>query len=510
MKKYIALLILSLPFAACSDLEEKPASILAPETFIKSAADVQAIVNGSYGLMTSERYWGRALSATLLLRDDMTTIGVTASAERISMDNFTDDDSNALVYAPDTNASTPKGFYAQSYYIIATTNHAIEGAKLLKGESSEKLNPIVAQARFYRAFTAYNLVRLFGDIPYIDYVVTDPTSIATLSKTKEADVYKAIIADLEFAKQYLPITTTAKARPTKASAAAYLASVYLTIKNYQKAYDEAKYVITNEAASGLGLEADFQNLFDASKSSTLKEPLFTIDYNNQSSGADPGQGKEYIAFLTAPARDFTYIDAGGLSVAVPTQKVFDDWSQKDYRRSVSFDTVYRTTRTGTAINISAITGSGTVNRPHIAKFSRFAGRTGLNLRDSQNNYATMRYAEVLLTAAEALNEITPGSTEALGYLNRVRERARNKKGKIVSFPANIAPGLSKDDFRTAVVEERRIELAFEGVRWFDIKRLDLGEKAFGPTGFEPQPNFNKSRYFLKLPLTDVITNPNLK
>ena len=122
----------------------------------------------------------------------------------------------------------------------------------------------------------------------------------------------------------------------------------------------------------------------------------------------------------------------------------------------------------------------------------------------------MRYAEVLLTAAEALNEITPGTTEALGYLNQVRTRARNKNGKLVSFPANIPTGLSKDDFRKAVIEERRLELAFEGIRWFDIKRLDLGEQVFGPTGLEPQTNFNKSKYLLQLPLIDVVTNPNLK
>lgn len=500
----------ALPFIGCSDLEEKPSSILAPESFIKSAADIQAIVNGSYGLMTSERYWGRALSATLLLRDDMATIGVTAAVERISMDNFTDDDSNALVYGSDSNPATPRGFYAQSYQIIAATNHAIEGAKLLTNESPQKLNPIVAEARFYRAFTTYNLVRLFGDIPYIDYVVTDPGAVSSLTKTKEADVYKVIIADLEFAKENLPVRSDKRAKPSKSTAAAYLASVYLTLKEYEKSYNEAKYVITNKAAANIDLEADFQNLFDASKSATLKEPLFTIDYNNQSSGADRGQGKEYLAFLTGIARDFTYIDAGALSVIVPTKKVFDDWNEKDYRRAVSFDTVYRTSRTGTPINISAITGSGTVNRPHIAKFSRFAGRTGLNLRDSQNNYAMMRYAELLLIAAEALNETKPGSTEALGYLNEVRKRARNRKGVQKNFPADIAIGLSKDDFRNAVIEERRLELAFEGVRWFDIKRLDLGEKVFGSTGFEPQTGFNKSKYFLRLPLIDVISNPNLQ
>jgi starch-binding outer membrane protein, SusD/RagB family len=528
MKKYILLIVSILALSACSDLDENPVSLIEQDKFIRTPADLQVLANGAYGLMTSERYWGRALTVTLLLRDDMCNFPITPGVPaRGDMNSFIANDNNALV----------AGFWPQSYAIIATANEAIEGAKKFPNEKPEVINPIIAQAYFYRAFAYYNLVRLFGDIPYIDYVLRDVEQANRIFKTKEADVYNKIIADLEFAKKWLPKSTNVKAKPTKATAAAYLASLYLTratlsfpertMADYQEAYNQAKFVIDGEKDFGLNLEADFQNLFDSSKALTLREPLFTIDYNNFNVGGDAGQGQDYIAFLTAPINDETYTSQGGQSITVPTIKVYNSFNAKDYRRAVSFDTVYRRVFGGVPYDITK--ASAQVNPlpapatlspipaparlPHVAKYSRFAGKTGLNLRTSSNNYATMRYAEVLLIAAEALNEL--GRTdEAFPFINRVRERARNKGGRIVSFPANLS-GLTKDDFRKAVIEERRIELAFEFVRWFDIKRLKLGgvntnDGVFSDIGFEPQARFDpKKHYLLPFPQSELAINPNL-
>lgn len=496
MKKYLIITILGLLSVGCTDLEENPKGIIDPATYYNNTSELQAAVNGSYGLMSAEKYWGRALTLTLILRSDMCDIGNTSTnVERREVNNFTVNDNNALITA----------LWQQSYAVIGAANQAIDGsAKLTNGPAV--VNPIVAEARFYRAFAYYNLVRMFGSIPYIDFAVSDPTTVDKISKTPEADVYKKIIADLEFAKLWLPNKGAVKAKPGKGTAAAYLASVYLTLSNFQKAYDESKYVITNEALFGLGLEADFQDLFNSGKALSLKEPLFTIDYSNIELG---DQGRDFQGFLTGIDADKTYAWGGGFSVAVPSLKVYNTWDQRDYRRAVSFDTVRRATATSAPVSYTAFTGIAP-KRPHIAKYQRFAGPAGLNGRTSSNNYATMRYAEVLLTAAEALNEITPGTTEADGYLNRILTRARNKAGKIVSFPPNVTAGLSQADFRKAVLEQRRLELAFEFGRWFDIKRLKSGVEAFSATGFEPQANFNASKhYYFPFPATEIVRNPNL-
>ncbi len=494
MKKYIALFFLGIFAFGCSDLEEKPVGIIRPENFFNNTDDLQAAVNGAFANMAHSSFWGREFSLPIMLRDDMTDIGDRATATaRIDINDFKMNDSNGLVALS----------WPQSYIIISAANQAIEGAKKTPGDPA-KVNAIVAQAYFARAFTYYHLVRLFGDIPYVDFAITDASQVSTISKSKAADVYVKIIQDLEFAKKWLDDKPKVKAVPGKGTAAGYLASVYLTLGQYQKAYDEAKFVITNETKFGLGLDADFQDLFNSAKTATIKEPLFTIDFNNLNSG---NYGIDYQAFLTGPIQDFSYTYSAGFSVAVPSQKVFDTWDKRDYRRAVSFDTIIKS-KTGL---ISPISANTIAPRPHIAKYYRFAGKAGANGRTSQNNYITMRYAEVLLTAAEALNEITPGTTEADGYVNRVRARARNKAGRTVSFPANVAPGMSQVDFKNMVIEERRLEFAFEYVRWYDIKRLKIGAQVFGPTGLEPHANFDSTRdYLFPLPGTELQINPNLK
>jgi len=497
MKKYILLLLLGSFTVGCTDLEEKPVGLIDPATYYNNTSELQAAVNGSYGLMSAEKYWGRALTLTLLLRSDMCDIGNTATnVERREVNNFSVNDNNGLI--------TP--LWQQSYSIIGAANQAIDGSKKITGDQA-KINAIVAEAYFYRAFAYYNLVRLFGSIPYIDFAVKDILTVSTISKTAEAEVYKKIIADLEFAKLWLPNKATVKAKPSKGTAAAYLSSLYLTLGNFPKAYDEAKYVITNEAAFGLGLETDYQDLFNSAKALSLKEPLFTIDYTNIELG---DQGRDFQGFLTGIDLDKTYAWGGGFSVAVPSLKVYNSWDQRDYRRAVSFDTVMRATATSAPIPYTAFTSAIAPKRPHIAKYQRLAGPAGLNGRTSSNNYATMRYAEVLLTAAEALNEVSPGTAEANGYLNRILTRARNKAGKIVSYPPNVAIGLSQSDFRKAVLEQRRLELAFEFGRWFDIKRLKIGVEAFGATGYEPQSKFDVSKhYYFPFPAIDITRNPNL-
>jgi hypothetical protein len=116
----------------------------------------------------------------------------------------------------------------------------------------------------------------------------------------------------------------------------------------------------------------------------------------------------------------------------------------------------------------------------------------------------------LLTAAEALNEISGPTAEARGYVNQVRARARNWAGTATDFPADVDAGISKDDFRTLVLEERRLELSFEFKRWWDIKRRQMGDEVFkGPNSLEPHENFNDNQYLLPIRQRDIDLNENL-
>lgn len=480
---------------SCADLVEKPVGVLAPESLFKTPKDVETAIFGAYGWIASERLYGRQFVTAIMLRSDMVDIGDRGTpAERQQVNDFNMDDGNGMV----------RQFWPYWYQVISATNAAIAGAETLPLAEAD-INPLIAEARFVRAFSYFHLVRVFGNVPYIDYFISDPSSVGDVSKTAEADVYAAIIADLEFAKQWLPDMqpSDVRSRPTKGTAASYLASVHLTLHDYQKAYDEAKWVIDNKATFGYALEPDFQNLYRAEKADDLKETIFSLDFLGLQNG-DGGANDD----IMPPMTGIRGADELGWSVCVPSLAVFNTWDEKDYRRKVSF-------ADSALVNgvLEPYTVFQNTQRPHIAKYRRFPGLASTEGRYSDNNYAAFRYAEVLLTAAEALAEINGGpNAEAIGYLNEIRARARNWAGTQTNFPEDVQPGMSKDNFIDLVLDDRRLELAFEYKRWYDIKRRNLGDVAFKDAGsLEPHSNFDATRdYLMPLPRTELAINPNLE
>lgn len=480
-------------------LEEKPVGLLSPEGFFKTKKDVEASIFGGYGLIASEPLFGRQFLSALMLRSDMVDVGDRAtSAERIQVNDFNMDANNGMV----------RRFWPAWYQVVSAANTAEAGAKSL-GLAEADINPLIAEAKFVRAFSYFHLVRTFGDIPYID-AVASPEALKSISKTKEADVYKAIIKDLEFAKQWLPDRqpNDVRTRPTKVTAAAYLASVYLTIavsaEDYGKAYTEAKWVIDNKVKYNLVLESDFQDLFRAEKGNNMKEHLFAVDFVGQLNKG--GENDD----LMGPMVGIRNVPESGFGVLVPSLKVYTDWDANDYRRAVSFNDVTKNAA-GVTIPYTAFPNE---KRPHIAKWRRFPGNAIANGRYSDFNYPDMRYAEVLLTAAEALIEKNNAVTaEAVGYVNEIRARARNKAGVPQLFPTDLllANITSKGQMIDIVMNERRLELAFEFKRWYDIKRRKLGDDVFkGPNSLEPHSNFSTERdYLFPLPADELKLNPNL-
>ncbi|UZR98950.1 RagB/SusD family nutrient uptake outer membrane protein [Chondrinema litorale] len=499
--KFLLVLMLGLSsITACSDLEEEPIGLLAPESFFTSLDDVQAATNGAFGHMLHRNFMSRELSMAIMLRSDMVDFNPTGTqSERIQMNDLETLADNAM----------QERFWPQIYLIIGAANEAIAGAEYVDADQDSK-NAIVAQAYFARAFAYFHLVRLYGDIPYLDEPVTDLEAAGSMSKSPVAKVYENIIEDLEFAKTYLPATQVARSIPAKSAASAYLALAYLTMGDYQNAYTEAKEIIDNAGTYNLALEPDFQDLYDASLIDNSLEPIFVLDFIGQSDG---DQGRDYLGAFTGIRADEQYGTGGGWSVLVPTLEVFNNWDSRDYRKAVSFDTTAIFNGVVESYTNFAPYHSTGINRPHIAKYVRGTGSTNEgNGRLSNSNYLMMRYAEVLLIAAEAAVEI--GNNEsALTYVNMVRARARNAAGAgdtnypPSSYPEDITGTVTVDE----VLEERRLELAFEGKRWYDIVRRQLGDEVFSASGFEGEKvNWNSGTdYLLPLPADELSRNPNL-
>ncbi|WP_299224243.1 RagB/SusD family nutrient uptake outer membrane protein, partial [uncultured Aquimarina sp.] len=197
----------------CSDLEEEPIGLLAPDGFFNNVNDIQTAANGAYGHMTHEDFWGRKMSLTLMLRGDMVAIGdPTTATRRIEHDQFNVPADNGMI----------DGYWLRVYQMIAAANQAIAGAEEVN-VADEIKNPVTALAYFARGFAYFHLVRQFGDIPYLDTPVTDLEAASTISKTAAADVYENIIADFEFAKTWLPENQAARSIPAKSAAHSYLA-----------------------------------------------------------------------------------------------------------------------------------------------------------------------------------------------------------------------------------------------------------------------------------------------
>lgn len=209
---------------------------------------------------------------------------------------------------------------------------------------------------------------------------------------------------------------------------------------------------------------------------------------------------------------------GGWSVAVPELAVFDTWPAGDYRRAVSMDdeaSIAGTVVPFTSFDVSGHEHAG--NQPYIAKYTRFPGAFDRgNARATSHNYSMIRYAEVLLIAAEAAVELGDNAS-ALNYLNQVRERARaggnteTGAGNPLAVgpsdvPADATGTVTVDD----ILEERRFEFAFEGIRWFDIARRRIGNEVFSADGLEGfKPSFSDIDYLLPIPGDEIERNPNL-
>lgn len=270
-------------------------------------------------------------------------------------------------------------------------------------------------------------------------------------------------------------------------------------------------MINNAGTYNLALEPDYRNIFHAVNTDSSLEPIFIIDFVGTNIDDN---SRDYLAALTGFYGQETYYPLGGWSVMTPAMGVFETWDAEDYRRSVNFDDV-AITNDGSEIHYTEFSSLDmrNANRPHISKYTAMAGdlpQANRSGRDSHSNYQLMRYAEVLLMAAEAAIEIGQGA-EADQYINMVRERARNGDGTTTpsAIPADISGATIAD-----VLEERRLELAFEQKRWYDIVRREMGSEVFGSNGFETEfegtQNFDPSRdYLLPIPAMAISANPNL-
>jgi hypothetical protein len=337
---------------------------------------------------------------------------------------------------------------------------------------------MVAEVRFLRAYYHFELVKWFGGIPVKEYdnallgqgkrfAPGDETSIPRYSADQ---VYALIESDLIFAVNNLEYSAPQVGRVSKGAAQAVLGKAYL----YQDKFSESASVLQDLISNGpYQLSSDFEQIFELEGENGVGS-VFEVQYTDgEGAGFDCFQcseGNIAVGYMgirnhTGPVYD------SGFSFNVPVQEAFDAFSPGDVRRDVSIlDIVAWATATG-AEYVEGYEHTGFYNRKYLPrKGDQNIGDQNLT---NPNNYRSIRFADVLLMAAEALNRGGVDDTQALIYLNQVRERAFGNSNSNIS-----ATGSALTD---AIWEERRLELMGEGHRFFDLVRT--GQAASAIDGF---------------------------
>lgn len=331
---------------------------------------------------------------------------------------------------------------------------------------------------FLRAYYYFSLVKMFGGVPlFVDKRLTLAES-KTLSRSSAADVYKQIETDLTNAIAVLPAIQTDKGRATKYAAQALLGKVYL----YQKKYDAAAAMLENVIGK-YSLVSDFGSIF-LQAGENGPEAVFEIQYSN-------GQGTYDWNHVTRGQGNYSVQQCGvrglvgsaampynpGWSTNLPTQNLASAYAAGDKRKDVTVLDIEAYKTANPAFNISyqvaPYQNTGLYNQKYLPRKGETSGQVELNYL---NNFRTIRYADVLLMAAEANNRATaPNDLKAQGYLNQVRRRAFGDNAHDV-----VATGTTLYD---AILNERRLELAMEGERFFDLVRTGKAPAVLGPLGF---------------------------
>ncbi|MFM2360698.1 MAG: hypothetical protein RLY16_2691 [Bacteroidota bacterium] len=337
---------------------------------------------------------------------------------------------------------------------------------------------LYGEVYFLRAYYYFHLVRFFGDVPLFVDKRLGLSESRSLQRAPKADVYKQIELDLNNAISVLPAIQVEKGRITKYAAQALLGKVLV----YENKFDEAATVLESVINSNaFSLVSDINAMFLASGENG-PESVFEIQYSNTSpyynwGGVTRGQGNLSVQQCGIRglngSSDMPY--AAGWSTNLPSTNLAAAFSAGDKRKDATILDIeaYKNANPafGITYQVAPYKNTGLYNKKYLPRKGETSGQIELNYL---NNYRTIRYAEVLLLAAEAFNRATAANdAKAQGYLNQVRARAFGDNAHNIT-----ASGAA---LKQAIWDERRLELAMEGDRFFDLVRT--GQAATKITGF---------------------------
>ncbi|MBL7111754.1 MAG: RagB/SusD family nutrient uptake outer membrane protein [Bacteroidales bacterium] len=456
MKRYIWITIVTGIllgiFSSCEDfLNLTPVSQANVEDFYQTPADINNAVMAAYKFhkaIYSDRFCCQHIMDEY--RSDNTGVDGT-----YSVDDFT----------TDTGVEWYMWSWDLCYRAIYMSNIAMEKAADVEMDADLQ-NRYIAEARFLRAITYFELVRNYGGVPL---VLETPKSLekedVNVYRNTVDEVYTGIIADLQFAETNLPVSYPDDAdvgRATKGAAKGYLAKVYLTTGNNSGAETKLREVLT----LGYSLQANYEDAFGAGNGNN-SEIVFELQYK---SGTD---ACPTIYIFTSMQVDVN----PGIGYNKGTQDLYDAFEVGDPRRDYSM----------------------ALDNESLYYCTKYSDPAASPVSDADNNIPLMRYSEVLLLLAESLGE----TTEAYGLINQVRARV------------GLAPidASTPGTFEEKLLQERRVELAFENHRWHDLLRFGVAIEVmndFFDTWKNGRVTIGEDNLLFPIPNFTLLNNPNLE
>ncbi|WP_345229989.1 RagB/SusD family nutrient uptake outer membrane protein [Olivibacter ginsenosidimutans] len=439
---YMIYLICMVLVSSCvPDLELDRLDQQSVNAYYKTASDANAAAIGLYGLVR-DMYRDETINVPNIVAADDGIPFLTGNADRVALWNYNITPTNTFI----------GGIWASAYTGIQRSNVVLNRVPPIAMDETLK-NQYLGEALFLRALHYFNLVRFYGDVPIVLDEVTSLENVEVPRSSLE-EVYQQIETDLTQAIAQLPSTYTGSdvGRATKGAATGLLAKVYLTRAGndanspyWEKAAQQAKAVIDMGIYD---LWENYSQVF-ALENRGGKESVFEVEYVTDLTGNN---------FTTGYApRGSAIVPGSGSGILRVSKDLFDTFEDQDSRKAVTFLTSYTNPSNGALVQLSVDNTD-----PALAvSFWKLADLTSTIGGAGGKSFPLLRYSDILLIYAEALNEANGGPTAAAyEAINKVRNRAKLKP----------LSGLDKAAFKTAVLAERRKEFCFEGNRWFDLAR----------------------------------------
>jgi hypothetical protein len=485
ISRVFPIVALTLSMGSCQ-LEEEVYSSIFIESFYKTASDAEKGLISVYDALGG-MYGGPA--ATMVPDYSADQVYPRGVVGRNSLTLFTAEPTYTVQKSAGRENESPLQLWTSAYSGIEKANWII--AKVPEATMDEtRKKQIIGEAYFLRAFYFWTLTKNFGDV----VIKTEPSTSeekAYAGVSPKADVYKQIYSDLDKASEagLVSYPLNEKGRPSKEAVTALYAKAALYNEDYAKALEKANDVINS------GKHALMPNVMDVY--SYLKEDEARLEniWAYEADPINPGTSHQLVGLCGPTGSNGPEYARTSYGSMFAYMAFFDSFDAKDKRRQL-LDTTY-VDKAGKMVPQRSITPI-TTDAVLIKKYQDPVSTTGLI-----PNIPILRMADVYLIAAEAEARLNGPTANAYGFINAVRKRAE--------LP-DLTPGLGKDAFIEAVLQERSFEFFAEGDRWYDLTRtnkfMTVIPKAVNSV-YPSRPVQEKHKYF-PIPQTEINANPKLE